>query len=49
MLKVLLKLLVNEETVIREAAIDAFVKMLDHVSKEELSKYIVPEVLNLKS
>ena len=49
MLKVLLKLLVNEETVIREASIEAFVKMLDYVSKEELSKTIVPEILALKS
>lgn len=49
MLPILLKLLINEETVIREAAIDAFVKMLEFISKEDLSKTIVPEILNLKS
>lgn len=42
-------MLVNEETVIRDAAIESYVKMLDFVSKEDLSKKIIPEIIKLKS
>lgn len=49
MMKLLDKLLVNEETVIRDAAIESYVKMLKYVSDENLSKIVVPEILKLKS
>lgn len=49
MMNLLHKLLVNEETVIREAAIESYVKMLQYVSADDLSKVIVPEILKLKS
>lgn len=49
MMRLLDKLLVNEETVIRNAAIESYVKMLKYVSKDDLSKVIVPEILKLKS
>lgn len=49
MMSLLDKMLVNEETVIREAAIESYMKMLKFVSQEDLSKIIVPEILKLKS
>ena len=49
MINLLDKLLLNEETVIREAAIDSYVQMINYVSKEELSKKIIPEIIKLKS
>ncbi len=48
-IKILDKLLVNEETVIREAAIKSYIKVLEYVSKSELSNVIIPEILKLKS
>lgn len=49
MISLLDKMLVNEETVIREAAIEAYMKMVQFVSQEDISKIIVPEILKLKS
>ena len=49
MMRLLDKLLVNEETVIREAAIESYVKMLKYVSQDDLSNVLVPEILKLKS
>lgn len=49
MMQLLDKMLVNEETVIRVAAIESYMKMLKYVDKDDLSKIVVPEILKLKS
>lgn len=39
------ELLENEETVIRQEALKSYLKMVESISKDDLSKVIVPEVI----
>ena len=48
-LKILEELFVNEETVIRSEALEAFNKVLGFLSKEELTTIVIPSIIALKS
>jgi hypothetical protein len=48
-LKILNDLLENEETIIRQEALQSYLKMVSTISKDDLSRVIVPEVIQLKS
>lgn len=47
MLKLLDDLVTNEETVIRREALNTFVLMLDHVTKEELVNVVIPAIITI--
>lgn len=46
---VLEELLVNEETVIRQEALNSFIKILNFITKEDLVQKVIPSILSIKS
>jgi hypothetical protein len=44
-LRILNDILENEETIIRQEALQSYLKMVETISKDDLSRVIVPEVI----
>lgn len=47
LLKILEDLVTNEETVIRKEALNVFMLMLEHISKEELVNIVIPNIVTV--